>query len=421
MGRFLDKFLEFKNEADATRKFALFAVIIITLGLASLSVTGIVATADWSWMSFLPIVGMIIAVLGAELLATVAFIRMLTASTPWRKVAGAFIFIGLAAVGVHNAENGAKVVWPERFEESASSLTAKATLADTRATKDDETREKIIADLPGELTRIRRDIAKLEEESELMRSKTRVRDAQERLVELGLYPADLVDGKREEITLRAMSQRGEAIQREITLLKGEERQLRTSMTAPVAPVAPVVTEEGETPEIAPVVMTQADLKIELDEKAREALWAWVWLIGMLCTLEGARSLSLWALITDISAKDAQRDRDWTDELAALRHQQERAKIIAETNAAVAAYSGTPEPAPVMAAPPPPEPVEELQLVEPLVVAPPVEERSDVSQRARDAAKANAHKNKADKLEHTILVNDNRARNAERQAVKVAAQ
>src|SRR5690606_14976401 len=105
MGKFLDKFLEFKNEADATRKFALLAVVVITLGLASLSVTGIIATATWSFMSFLPIVGLIIAVLGAEALATVAFIRTLTAPTRLRKIAGSLIFIGLDAVGVHNAEN----------------------------------------------------------------------------------------------------------------------------------------------------------------------------------------------------------------------------------------------------------------------------------------------------------------------------
>ena len=97
MGKFLDKFLEFKNEADATRKFALLAVVIITLGLASLSVTGIIATATWSFMSFLPIVGLIIAVLGAEALATVAFIRTLTAPTIWRKIAGSLIFLGFTA------------------------------------------------------------------------------------------------------------------------------------------------------------------------------------------------------------------------------------------------------------------------------------------------------------------------------------
>lgn len=47
--------------------------------------------------------------------------------------------------------------------------------------------------------------------------------------------------------------------------------------------------------------------------------------------------------------------------------------------------------------------------------------TDAQQRARDAAKANSQKNKADQIEDEILVNDNRARNAERDAAKRAAQ
>jgi len=47
--------------------------------------------------------------------------------------------------------------------------------------------------------------------------------------------------------------------------------------------------------------------------------------------------------------------------------------------------------------------------------------TDAQQRARDAAKANNQKNQADKMEDEILVNDNRARNAEREAAKRAAQ
>ena len=133
MTKFLNAFLEFKNEAEATRKFALAAVVVITLGLASLSVTGIIATAHWTLLSALPTLGMIIAVLGAEALATVAFIRTLTAPTLLRKVAGALIFIGLALVGVHNAENGAHVIWPDRFEVSAGKLSAQAELAGEEA------------------------------------------------------------------------------------------------------------------------------------------------------------------------------------------------------------------------------------------------------------------------------------------------
>ena len=406
MGKFLDGFLAFKNEADATRKFALFAVIVITFGLASLSVTGIVATATWTWLSALPIIGMIFAVLGAELLATVAFIRMLTASTMSRKIAGAFIFLGLAAVGVHNAERGAKVVWVEVFAESSSSLAAKAALAGEEAATLGTAQQAAINGTGAELERVRTQLAELKTEQQIMASASPegISQAQRLLLAQGLYFGS-VDGISRDKTESAMRARGEAIQRELATLKAREDGLMAGQASPVQQAT----------------SDRRLLQIEQADAASAAFWSWLWLIIMLCVLEGARSLSLWAYITDISGKEAQRDRDWTDELAALRHQQERARIIAETNAAVAAYSAAPEPAPAIAAPPPPEPVQEPAPIEPLV-APPVEEpRSDASQRARNAGKSNAHMNKADELRSVILVNDNRARNAERDAAPLAAQ
>jgi hypothetical protein len=362
MGKFLDKFLEFKNEADATRKFALFAVVIITLGLASLSVTGIVATASWTWLSALPTIGLIFAVLGAELLATVAFIRMLTASTRWRKVAGAFIFVGLAAVGVHNAENGAKVVWPDRFSESSASLAAKAELAGEEAGTLGEAQQAAISGTGAELERVRTQIAELRTEQQIMASMSPegISKAQSLLLAQGLYFGS-VDGIRRDKTESAMRARGEAIQGELATLKAREDGL---MQGQASPVQQATTDKRL-------------LQIEQADKANAAFWAWLWLIIMLCVLEGARSLSLWALITDISAKDAQRDRDWTDELAALRHQQERARIIAETNAAVAAVSAAPAP--------PPDPEPEPEPVEPLVTPPPPPEPSPSWKRGLDAA------------------------------------
>lgn len=406
MGKFLDGFLAFKNEADATRKFALFAVIVITFGLASLSVTGIVATATWTWLSALPIIGMIFAVLGAELLATVAFIRMLTASTMSRKIAGAFIFLGLAAVGVHNAERGAKVVWVEVFAESSSSLAAKAALAGEEAATLGTAQQAAINGTGAELERVRTQLAELKTEQQIMASASPegISQAQRLLLAQGLYFGS-VDGISRDKTESAMRARGEAIQRELATLKAREDGLMQGQASPVQQAT----------------SDRRLLQIEQADAASAAFWSWLWLIIMLCVLEGARSLSLWAYITDISGKEAQRDRDWTDELAALRHQQERARIIAETNAAVAAYSAAPEPAPAIAAPPPPEPVQEPEPVEPLVAPPPEEPRSDASQRARNAGKSNAHMNKADELRSVILVNDNRARNAERDAAPLAAQ
>jgi hypothetical protein len=399
MGKFLDTFLEFKNEADATRKGALLAVIIITFGLASLSVTGVVATAHWSWLSALPIIALVFAVLGAELLATVAFIRMLTASTMWRKVAGSFIFLGLAAIGVHNAENGAKVVWPERFAVSSSRLAAEAELAGEEAATLATAQEAAIGGTGAELERVRTQIAELRTEQTVMASMSPegISKAQSLLLAQGLYFGS-VDGIRQDKTESAMRARGEAIQGELATLRAREDGLMAGQASPV--------QQANT--------DKRLLQIENADKATAAWWAWLWLIIMLCVLESARSLSLWALITDISSTDAKRDREWTDELAALRHQQERARIIAETNAAVAAYSAPPEPVaapPVAVEPPPaielaPEP-EPAPVVtpepEPIVLVEPVPEMTDQERRSRLGGLAAQHQRRADKTERLLVI------------------
>ena len=395
MGKFLDSFLTFKNEADSTRRFALFAVIIITLGLASLSVTGVVATAKWTWLSALPVLALVCAVLGAELLATVAFIRMLTASTMSRKVAGAFIFLGLAAIGVHNAENGAKVVWPERFAESSSSLAAKAALAGEEAATLGVAQQAAISGTGAELERVRTQIAELRTEQTVMASMSPegISKAQSLLLAQGLYFGS-VDGIRRDKTESAMRARGEAIQGELATLKAREDGLMQGQASPVQQAT----------------SDRRLLQIQQADAANAAWWAWLWLIIMLCTLEGARSLSLWAYITDISSTDAKRDREWTDELAALRHQQERAKIIAETNAAVAAYSAPAAPPseaePVAAIEPPPEPEPAPVATpepEPLVLVEPVAEMTPQQRAARQGGLAAQHERRAAKTERLLVI------------------
>jgi len=389
VSKFLDKFLEFKNEADATRKFALFAVVIITLGLASLSVTGIVATANWTWLSFLPILGMIVAVLGAELLATVAFIRMLTASTTWRKVAGAFIFVGLAAVGVHNAENGAKVVWPDRFAESSTSLAAKAALAGEEAGTLGTAQQAAIAGTGAELERVRTQIAELKTEQQIMASMSPegISKAQSLLLAQGLYFGS-VDGIRRDKTESAMRARGEAIQAELATLKAREDGL---MAGQASPVQAATTDRRLS-------------EIELADRASQAFWAWVWLIFMLCTLEAARSLSLWALITDISANDARRDRERSDELAELRHQQEVAALRGQMVPVAPPVAVGPPP------PPPPEPEPEpapeapqepLTLVDP--PAPELPELTAAQRAARQGGLAAQHERRAAKTERLLVI------------------
>ena len=385
MGKFLDKFLEFKNEADATRKFALLAVVVITLGLASLSVTGIIATATWTFMSFLPIVGLIIAVLGAEALATVAFIRTLTAPTKLRKVAGSVIFIGLAAIGVHNAENGARVVWPDRFEESAGSLAAKAELAGQEAETLGGAQKVAIEGTGAELERVRIQIAELKTEQQLMTSMSPegISKAQKSLIAQGLY-FGTVDGISESKTESAMRARGEAITRELANLKAREDGL---MQGQASPVQQATTDKRL-------------LQIQNADKASEAFWAWLWLIIMLCTLEGARSLSLWALITDLTSASTDQDRKRADELADAEHQVRLAAIRAAMPTAPVAPEPVAEPEPA------PEP-----------------ELTDAQRRGRAGGLATAQARAAAKARDGsyILVPSLVARDAAAPAMKVAAE
>lgn len=396
MGKFLDKFLEFKNEADATRKFALLAVVIITLGLASLSVTGIIATATWSFMSFLPIVGLIIAVLGAEALATVAFIRTLTAPTIWRKIAGSLIFLGLAAIGVHNAENGAHTVWPDRFAESSGSLAAKAELAGEEAATLKTAQDAAIGGSSGELERVRTQIAELKTEQQLMTSMSPegISKAQKSLISQGLYFGS-VDGIAEAKTESAMRARGEAITRELTTLKAREDGLM----------------QGQA---SPVMSANTDKRLEQianADKAAAAFWAWFWLILMLCVLEGARSLSLWALITDIQSSDVDLSRQRSQELADAEHQAALAAIRSTMVAAPQPVAAAPEPPPAAI----PEPVETVSAP----VAPVEPELPPVDQGSRKGGKnASMKKAAAKAAKNRVLILADRSG---AQVMKVAAE
>jgi len=377
MTKFLDKFLEFKNEADATRKFALLAVVIITLGLASLSVTGIIATATWTFLSALPTFGLIFAVLGAEALATVAFIRTLTAPTMARKIAGSLIFIGLAAIGVHNAENGAKTVWPDRYAVSSGKLSAQADLAGEEAETLKTAQTAAIGGTSGELERVRTSIAELKTEQQIMASMSPegISKAQSLLLAQGLYFGS-VDGIRQDKTESAMRARGEAIQGELANLKAREDGLM----------------QGQA---SPVMQANTDKRLEqIDnaDKAAAAFWAWFWLIAMLCTLEGARSLSLWALITDIQSGDVNLERQRAAELAEIEHANKLAALRAQTispppvSATVSATVTEPAPEPIA------EPVEAVVAPEPAPIAPDAQHMRNMalaSAQARAGRKAQA--------------------------------
>jgi hypothetical protein len=125
---------------------------------------------------------------------------------------------------------------------------------------------------------------------------------------------------------------------------------------------------------------------------------------MLCVLESARSLSLWALITDISATDATRDRQRTDELAELRHQNELAALAAQR--VTAAPPVAVEPPPAAIPPPEPEPAPAATPepeAEPLVLVEPAPEMTNQEHRSRLGGLAAQHNRRADKVERLLVI------------------
>lgn len=377
MTKFLDKFLEFKNEANATRKFALFAVVIITFGLISLSVTGIVATAHWTLLTMFPIIGLIVAVIGAELMSTVAFVRALAAPTLKRRMAGYVISFGLAWVGVHNAENGVKVIRPDLFAESSASLAARAELAGEEAATLKTAQDAAIGGSSAELERVRTQIAELKTEQQIMASASPegIKSAQRLLLAQGLYFGS-VDGIAEQKTESAMRARGEAIQRELATLKAREDGLMAGQASPV--------QQANT--------DRRMQQIDLWAKAQEAFWAAIWLAVMLWTLEGCRSLGLWALVTDVQGADIDLERKRAAEIAELEHQK-----------LVAALRADPAPAPAMAAAAPPEPVQEPPQIEPLVTSPSAADPVVDNQKFRDMGKASADARAARKAREEVYI------------------
>ena len=146
------------------------------------------------------------------------------------------------------------------------------------------------------------DIAKLEEEQQLMRStsEVKVKEAQQLLITYGYYNYG-VDGKVGPETERAMRARGEDISKELSRLKLQEQNLLSGMISP---------DRGNTgaTDIAETAATSAAVLKDKAERAREAA---IWIEVMLWVLEGARSFGLWALVTTVtSRKRMLTDDEW---------------------------------------------------------------------------------------------------------------
>jgi hypothetical protein len=282
-------FLRAESEETATQAAAFIAVCIITVGLCTMNVMGVLAgsqgTSIGQWVIR---IALAVIVCGAELLGAVILVRVMLAPNRLRKVIGALIFLGVAWACIQNGKRAVHLIYPE-FSESSALLEAKAGIAGEEAALVSEARGKAIDATPEELARVRTDIAALKAEQQLMASQSpeKIKEAQSLLIAQGKY-FGRVDGLRQTLTEAAMRSRGEEIARELTNLGLREEALAAGAVTAAAGVA-----AGVNPAV---------LQADLADRARKAREATIWLEVMLWVFEIARSFGLWALVTTITAK-----------------------------------------------------------------------------------------------------------------------
>jgi hypothetical protein len=284
-------FLKAESEETATQAIAFVAIVIITIGLATMNVMGVLAGSQGSSIGQLIIRGALaVIVCGAELLGAVILVRVMLAPNWWRRVAGAVIFLGVAWACIQNGKRAVHLIYPE-FAESAALLEAKAGIAGEEAALIATARDKAIDATPEELARVRTDIAALKAEQQLMSSQSpeKIKEAQSLLIAQGKYFGQ-VDGIRRELTEAAMRSRGEELARELTNLGLREEALAAGAVTAAAGVAAAATNPA---------VTQADLA----DRAAKARAATIWLEVMLWVFELARSFGLWALVATITSRN----------------------------------------------------------------------------------------------------------------------
>lgn len=384
-------FMQFKNEEEATQKGAFYAIVVITIALASLSVGGVFATSTWSLASAPLIFFFAACVLGAEVLAAMALVRVMLASTRLRKIVGSLIFAGLAWVCVQNAKTGVHFIKPDVFAESSAELAAKARLAGEEAAQLGAAAQTAAAATPAELERVRTQIADLEAFLIKMSAQTPegIKEAQTDMISR-CGSTSPVDGIRSTRTEAAMRVCGERINRQLDTLRQRETNLTSG--APV-PVQTATTDRRVA-------------QIETEAAASEAFWAGIWLEVMLWVLEGARSFGLWVFVTSATAAGTSRIRDLRGEIEVAGLEAELAKV----RAAVAEAGKPQPPGPVtMGADEFVEKVEEVLAGggPPQEEAPP-EEMTPAQRRARKGGQSAQHAKRAAKNEKKIPVTDDRA-------------
>lgn len=296
-------------EETRTMKWVLgVGLVLLSIGIGTFNAWGAwVRSEHPSWVSI---------VVGAEVMMFVALGLGVIATTKIRKAACFIITAGLAWFCVQNGKFAVKEMFAEIYETSAGerldpdTLEAQAKILKDQAPTLVAAAEKAEAKRGDELTRVRREIAELETERDLMLVEIsdptafnqQVLRAQQSLQARGDYGGNL-DGIYGVLTRQAMLSRGAGISTELATLKNEERALN--------PTAAIGADEVNIEDIGAVAvaLTPAQRALagaaKLEENAKEIRSLNAWGERALWVVEIARSFSVWAFLMTVTARTVQ--------------------------------------------------------------------------------------------------------------------
>ena len=272
-----------KTEVGWMRLVAGIAVIALTIALGCLNISG-------AWIGSNGNLPFTMTIFGAEMLAAVCLVLIISAPTIPRKIVGSIVFAVLVWVCIENGKMSVERSFKDIFVGSAEALDKKAEVATTAA----ETLKTVDPNADLKLER-----AKLLVERDAMAASDPkgVEQAQAILKNLGLY-TETIDGIRGPETEAAMLARGRVVSARLAELE--------KLIPPPSPTS--AAEE------------KANAAIDLADQANKVRGGAVWMNMLLIGLEGARSFGLWCFVIWSTAvrtvavdpnvfRDLQRDAD----------------------------------------------------------------------------------------------------------------
>lgn len=256
-------FLPQWSETGWTRLIAGFAIVLLTLSLAALNVSG-------AWIASNNVFYTIV-ICGVEILAATTLVLVLAAPTWPRKIVGGVCMGVIICIAVANGQISVSNSFAGKFKDekgalqSADALRKQADIADTDASAL-KTSDPVQRNTDAE------ELAKLKTEQDLLSSPNRTKEAQTHLMALGYNTGKTVDGIDDKLTAEARKNRGDIVAKRIGVL-----------TEKLA--------KSETPS-----SERAIEAVNLRSRADDIDGGYRWLYMLLIGVELARTAGYWAFV-----------------------------------------------------------------------------------------------------------------------------